>query len=575
VEANGALASIVRYVRFASDGTVVATETLQAAPTSEPSADPTAIAQSIDLAAGQPTVVTRAPLLPSLFGLSETAIEAVTVPVGNGDAGVVYAEIDQTRARRALTRAFDATALTALALAVLAVVLVAFAVSRGRGLNGRRAFNPNKLPRDPLTDLPTRHAFKAVLADSIERAAAAERQVGLLVVDLERFRSVNDVWGHSAGDDVLKAAADRLKAFSVGRADVARITGNHFALIAEGEAAHSLRQLAEKVRAALDRPYEVGESSISLCTNIGAALYPVNADTADMLFRAADTALSKAKANGRGTVAFFDTEMAKRMEQRSALERDLRRALMRGEFVVFYQPQVDIASNRLRGYEALVRWERPGEGIMAPPDFLPVAEETGLIRPLGEWVLFRACRDAATWRDGGIVAVNFSAAQFAANDLDKLIARALAETGLPAERLEIEVPESLVLDHAADVMETLRRVKALGVRVAMDDFAAGYSSLASLAHFPFDKIKIGRTFVRQLTEDADVAAVVAAIVGLGRSLSVDVTAEGVETADQVLLLKAAGCSMAQGFLFGAPERDSDASAGSPGHGDGTAAAQPG
>jgi EAL domain-containing protein (putative c-di-GMP-specific phosphodiesterase class I) len=171
--------------------------------------------------------------------------------------------------------------------------------------------------------------------------------------------------------------------------------------------------------------------------------------------------------------------------------------------------------------------------------------------------------------------VNFSAAQFAANDLDKLIARALAETGLPAERLEIEVPESLVLDHAADVMETLRRVKALGVRVAMDDFAAGYSSLASLAHFPFDKIKIGRTFVRQLTEDADVAAVVAAIVGLGRSLSVDVTAEGVETADQVLLLKAAGCSMAQGFLFGAPERDSDASAGSPGHGDGTAAAQPG
>jgi EAL domain-containing protein (putative c-di-GMP-specific phosphodiesterase class I) len=225
---------------------------------------------------------------------------------------------------------------------------------------------------------------------------------------------------------------------------------------------------------------------------------------------------------------------------------------------VFYQPQMELASGRVRGYEALVRWERPGEGILSPREFLPVAEETGLIRPLGQWVLRKACAEAAGWEDGSIVAVNFSAAQFRFQELDARIAEVLAETGLPAERLEIEVPESLFLEHTPEVMESLSRIKALGVRVAMDDFGSGYSGLASLAHFPFDKIKIDRSFVGQLTEDADVAAIVASIVGLGRSLSVDITAEGVETHEQVTLLKAAGCSIVQGFLFGVPQRGAQA-----------------
>jgi EAL domain-containing protein (putative c-di-GMP-specific phosphodiesterase class I) len=223
---------------------------------------------------------------------------------------------------------------------------------------------------------------------------------------------------------------------------------------------------------------------------------------------------------GRNALAVFDTEMKERMQRNDALERDLRKALEREEFVLFYQPQVELASGRLRGYEALVRWERSSEGILSPHDFLAVAEETGLIRPIGDWVLRKACEDAASWLDSGTVAVNFSAEQFRSHDVDKAIAAVLTETGLPAERLEIEVQESLFLDGAPDALDALNRIKALGVRVAMDDFGSGYSGLASLAHFPFDKIKIDRRFVSQLTEDADVAAIVSSVVALGRALSV-------------------------------------------------------
>jgi predicted signal transduction protein with EAL and GGDEF domain len=297
-----------------------------------------------------------------------------------------------------------------------------------------------------------------------------------------------------------------------------------------------------------------------LGASIGAALYPINAESGQVLFRAADNALSKAKTMGRNALAVFDTEMKQRMQRNAAIERDMHLALARNEFVVFYQPQLDLATGKLRGYEALVRWERPGEGILAPRDFLAVAEETGLIRPIGDWVLRKACEDAASWLNAGTVAVNFSAAQFRAQAIDQSIAQVLKETGLAPDRLEIEVPESLFLSEASDVMEVLNRVKALGVRVAMDDFGSGYSGLASLAHFPFDKIKIDRSFVSQLTEDADVAAIVSAVVALGRTLSIDVTAEGVETSEQVTLLKAAGCSIVQGFLFGVPKRDAAAAA---------------
>ena len=253
-----------------------------------------------------------------------------------------------------------------------------------------------------------------------------------------------------------------------------------------------------------------------------------------------------------------ETTVAPADPARAELEQALRQALEREEFVLFYQPQLELASGKVRGYEALLRWERPGHGIVSPRDFLEAAEESGQIAAIGEWVLHKACTDAAGWLDSGTVAVNLGAAQFRLAEMDRVIAGILEETGLPADRLEIEVPESLFLKPSPAVMETLGRIKGLGVRVAMDDFGASYSSLASIAHFPFDKIKIDKSFVAQLEQDADVAAIVAAIVGLGRAVSVDVTAEGVENNDQVTLLKAAGCSIVQGFLFGMPKRDARA-----------------
>jgi diguanylate cyclase (GGDEF)-like protein len=563
VQSTGALSSVVRYTYFDQAGKVVRTAAPGAETGRVSAADAALVRRAAELAAEGTTVVAHSPLLPSLFGLSEPAVKGVAAPVlaGGRTLGTVYVEVDQTLAQQSLSRAFAVIGIVTVGLAVLAVVAVAFAVTRGQGIAPRRRWlDANALPRDPLTGLPTRQGFAAALADKIQRAVEIDAQVGLLVVDFDEFRSLNDIWGHGIADEVLKTAADRLRGLAEGTAALARISGDTFALIVEREAnSHSLRQLADRIRTVLGQPYAVAGSSIALGASIGAALFPVNAENAEVLFRAADTALSKAKSEGRSSLAFFDTEMERRMQRRAALERDLRQALDREEFVVFYQPQLELASGRLRGYEALVRWERPGEGILTPGEFLPVAEETGLIRPLGEWVLRKACRDAASWLDSGTVAVNFSAAQFRSQRLDATIAEVLADTGLPAERLEIEVPESLFLDHVPDLMETLTRIKALGVRVAMDDFGSGYSGLASLAHFPFDKIKIDRSFVGQLTEDADVAAIVAAVVGLGRSLSVDITAEGVETSEQVTLLKAAGCSIVQGFLFGAPQRETSAS----------------
>jgi len=558
VEAAGTLSSIVRYTYFDTRGTIAEPRVLGDPARARPSLGAEQVAVLRDAALERGGAVAHAPMLTSLLGLAEPAVRAVVVPVASGDRllGSVLVEVDQELALQSLTRAFSVIGMVTVGLAVLAIMAIAFVVTRGRGFaTERKAFDPDALPRDPLTELCTRRGFREALEHAVEQAGETDQQIGLVMVDIERFRAVNDIWGHAVGDEVLRLVAERLTPFAAGRASIARIAGDEFALVVEGDATLSMRQLAGRVRDSLAAPFEVSGSSIRLGASIGAALYPVNADSADFLFRAADAALAKAKSQGRNALAFFDTEMKGRMQQSAALERDLKLALERDEFVVFYQPQLDLASGRLRGYEALVRWERPGEGILSPADFLPVAEETGLIRPLGNWVLRKACRDAASWLDSGTVAVNFCAAQFQFQDLAKTIADTLRETGLTPDRLEIEVPENLFLENRDDIMNTLKRIKALGVRVAMDDFGAGYSSLASIASFPFDKIKIDKCFVNQLTEDADVAAIVASIVALGRSLSVDVTAEGVETREQVTLLKAASCSIAQGFLFGVPDRD--------------------
>ena len=293
----------------------------------------------------------------------------------------------------------------------------------------RKVFDPTALPRDPLTDVPTRSGLTAYLDDAVERAAKSDQQVGLMIIGLDGFRAVNDIWGHAVGDEVLRLTAERLKTIGNRPGQVARVAGDEFALVIEDEAASDMRQLADKVRALLSEPFEVDGSSILLGAGIGVALYPINAETGQFLFRAADSAHSHAKAMGRNALAVFDTEMKQRIQESAALERDLREALSRNEFVVFYQPQLELASGRLRGYEALVRWERPGEGILSPRDFLALAEETGLIRPIGDWVLRKACEDAASWLDSGTVAVNFCAAQFRSQEIDKTSPRCSRRPG--------------------------------------------------------------------------------------------------------------------------------------------------
>ncbi len=409
--------------------------------------------------------------------------------------------------------------------------------------------------RDPLTGLPSRTAFLTAL-DAIARVAARDdKQLSVLAVDLDRFKSVNDTWAHDIGDAAILETVRRLRPLVGERAAIGRMSGDEFAIILVDDAnPRSLKHLARRILEDIAEPYEIGDTTVSLTASVGVALFPVNAETGAELFRAADLALYKAKSEGGHKCCFFDTAMEKHLRRRSALEHDLRLALQRDEFVVFYQPQMNLNDRELCGYEALIRWERPGEGIISPMEFIPVAEETGLIRPLGEWILRRACSDAVNWITKGTIAVNFSVAQFRFPGVDEMIARVLEETGLEPGRLEIEITESLFLNHSPETMDILRKIKALGVRIAMDDFGTGYSSLSYLAQFPFDKIKIDRSFVSQLSDDPQIGAIIASIVGLGRSLSVDITAEGVETEDQVSLLQAAGCSIVQGFLFGAPQR---------------------
>ncbi len=411
------------------------------------------------------------------------------------------------------------------------------------------------LDRDPLLALVGRRTFLDRLDDGVAEAESADTQLAVMAIDLDRFKSVNEIWGHTIGDEVLRETVFRIRALVGSDTLVARMSGDEFTVMIDKEVnPRSLKHLAQRVIEELSEPFRIDDTEVSLSASVGVALYPVNADSGEAVFRAADLALTKAKTDGAQTHRFFDTAMEKHLVRRSTMERDLRLALQRDEFVVFYQPQMDLKSGDICGYEALIRWERPGEGIISPMDFIPVAEETGLIKQLGEWILRKACEDGANWINSGIVAVNFSAEQFRFPGVDEMIRDVLEETGLDPHRLEIEITESLFLNHSSETMATLRRIKALGVRIAMDDFGTGYSSLGYLTRFPFDKIKIDRSFVGQLSDDPQIGAIISSIVGLGRSLSVDITAEGVETSDQVTLLQAAGCSIVQGFLFGAPQR---------------------
>jgi len=411
---------------------------------------------------------------------------------------------------------------------------------------------------DSLTGLPNRRMFMDRLTQVLARSKRDGTTVAVLCLDLDRFKHVNDLGGHAAGDELLRQVAKRL-ADSIRTEDTAaRLGGDEFAIIQVGVAhPDGPGIMAERLVKAIARPFDLGGQQTMIGTSIGIALHPGDGEEGEDLVRAADTALYRAKEAGRGTFRFFEAEMDVRLQERRLLERDLRHALAEEQLRVHYQPLADCGAGKIVGFEALVRWTHPERGPISPVQFIPLAEECGLIMPLGAWVMRRACTDAASWPNDKLVAVNLSPAQFRHADLAKEILAILKETGLPAARLELEITESLLIDDPDRVLATLMVLKEAGVRISLDDFGTGYSSLSYLQRFPFDKIKIDRSFVAQMEKNADSMSIIRAVIALGKSLRIKVTAEGVESATQLNLLQQENCDLVQGYLLGKPMAKED------------------
>ncbi|WP_457107908.1 putative bifunctional diguanylate cyclase/phosphodiesterase [Methylobacterium sp. P5_C11] len=406
---------------------------------------------------------------------------------------------------------------------------------------------------DPLTGLPNRLLLRERLAEALARLARTGEACALLLIDLDRFKPVNDTLGHPIGDALLETVADRLRSTVRPTDTVARIGGDEFVILQTGiRDAAGTQALARRVVDLIGRTYMVEGHLLTIGASVGVALAPEDGADADRLLKNADLALYRAKLDGRGTYRFFEPEMDARMQARRKLELDMRQALARREFQLHYQPQLQLATGRLIGCEALIRWRHPERGLVSPLDFIPLAEEIGLIVPIGEWVIRQACRDAMTWPDPMSVAVNVSPAQFKSDRLVETIISALAGSGLSARRLEVEITEGVLLQENDKTLQTLHRLRELGVRVSMDDFGTGYSSLSYLRSFPFDKIKIDRSFVNDLTSKPDGEAIIRAIAGLGKSLGMTTVAEGVETAEQLQRIRLEGCTDVQGYLISKP-----------------------
>ncbi len=407
---------------------------------------------------------------------------------------------------------------------------------------------------DVLTGLANRLA----IMEKIEEAVARNRRRGdpfaVLLLDLDRFKHVNDTLGHAVGDALLRETAARLKA-SLRETDVlARLGGDEFAIVQDGD--NNQRQaasaLAERITEVISRPFYIDGNEVNIATSIGIALAPEHAANSDSLMKMADLALYRAKSAGRNGYRFFDPEMSLAASARHELESELRRAVQQGEFELYYQPIVDSRTSVICGAEALIRWQHPTKGLILPDQFIPLAEETGMITHIGEWLLQTACADAAGWPKGIKVAVNLSAVQFRKNNLVDVVICALAQSGLPPERLELEITETALIESATECLPILHQFKNLGIAVALDDFGTGYSSLSQLMMFPFNKIKVDKSFIQNLTKRTECAAIIAATLTLARSLDIETTAEGVETVEQYRLLRLAGVTSLQGFLFQQP-----------------------
>jgi diguanylate cyclase (GGDEF)-like protein/PAS domain S-box-containing protein len=405
---------------------------------------------------------------------------------------------------------------------------------------------------DALTDLPNRSAFNAALSERLERAQEASTSFAVLSLDLDRFKEVNDVFGHPVGDMLMRAAADRIAAETDG-AFVARIGGDEFMiLMPDGVGRGEVLALAERLVEVIGTELEVDDYLSQVGLSVGIAVYPDDGVAAATLLANADSALYRAKREGRGRVRFFDSGMDQELRDRRLLQHDLRHALEQNQLVVYFQPQARM-NGEVIGFEALARWNHPTRGLVPPDQFIPLAEENGLIIPIGEWVLREACREAASWPRPLQVAVNLSPVQFQAGDLERSIHQILLETGLAPTRLEVEITEGVLIGDFPRALNLLRRLKALGVRIAMDDFGTGYSSLSYLQSFPFDKIKIDRSFISDLAARPQSAEIVRAVLSLARALNIPVLAEGVETEAQRDFLEREACEEIQGYLVGQPD----------------------
>jgi diguanylate cyclase (GGDEF)-like protein/PAS domain S-box-containing protein len=406
---------------------------------------------------------------------------------------------------------------------------------------------------DSLTGIPNRSTFNKQLDQEIASALDKGRGLAVMCLDLDRFKDVNDLFGHAAGDAALKGVAKRITAVLRDGQMLARLSGDEFAVIvpdlSNPEAAG---RIAENILEALQAPSEDPEADSPISTSIGIAICPNDATNRQTLLSHADTALYRAKNEGRSTYRFFEASMGAAVRDRRLLEHDLRNAISGEELRLVYQPQKDITDGRIIGFEALLRWKHATRGDVPPAEFIPVAEESGIIPQIGEWVLRAACTEAATWTQPLIVAVNVSAVQIHNANFAHLVHEILFETGLAPGRLELEITETALVRDLNRALATLRRIKMLGVRIAMDDFGTGYSSLSNLRAFPFDKIKIDGSFIKSVNVNDQAAAIVRSVLGLGRALQLPVLAEGVETAAELEFLEGELCDQAQGYLLGRP-----------------------
>lgn len=409
---------------------------------------------------------------------------------------------------------------------------------------------------DPVTGLPNRHAFNEHLAASLCKVNQFGGSVGLLLLDLDNFKIVNDTLGHHAGDMLLQLVARRLMECLRSGDVICRIGGDEFAIILETSETPSGTGVAEKVLAVLASPFDIDIHEIYVTASVGISVYPDDARDLETLTRNADAAMYQAKSKGKNTFEQFHPEFDQRAQKRLSLETSLRKALDRGELQLYYQPQVRMSDGSVAGLEALLRWNHPELGLVSPVDFIPIAEDSGLIVPIGRWVLRTACQQIAAWRDAGLgmmhVSVNLSARQTRDSHLVHDIIGALKDANVPASQLELEITETVLMDNVHANVDLLNRLQTEGIRLSIDDFGTGYSSMAYLKRFPIDQVKIDRTFVRDIPGDRDDEAITTAIIAMANSLGLSVVAEGVETEQQLAFLRNAGCDIMQGFFFAEP-----------------------